>query len=349
MEYRFLGNSGLKVSVLSFGNWLTGNDPKFIETTKQVVKKCYESGVNFFDTAENYGKGEAEIQLGEALKVLNVPREDLVISTKVFFGTFKVGASDINRNGNSRKHVIEGVQASLKRLQLDYVDIVLAHRYDQDTPLEETCRAFNYVIEKGWAFYWGTSEWTVDQIAAAYGICDKLGLIKPITEQPQYNMLVREKVESEFVPLYDEYKLGTIVFSPLAGGILSGKYNDEIPKDSRIATLATFIKDAFYEKIFFNEKVYEKRRKALKEIAEIAKELGCSQAQLSLAWVIYNKDVSCALMGASSVAQLEENLKALEIYKKLTPEILERIEKILETRPERKMNWKSWQTFPPRR
>jgi len=348
MEYRFLGNSGLKISVLSFGNWLTNNDPKVLENTKQIVKRCYESGVNFFDTAEAYGRGEAERQMGEAIKALNVPREDLVISTKIFFGTVEEGKSKINRTGTSRKHVIEGLTASLKRLQLDYVDVVLSHRYDHETPIEETCRAFNHVIEKGMAFYWGTSEWSAEQITSAMGVCEKLGLIKPITEQPQYNMLVREKLESEFVPLFEEYKLGTTVWSPLAGGLLTGKYNDEVPKESRVANADAAVKK-IYDKMFFDEKIYEKRRKALKELAELAKELGCTQAQLALAWVIYNKDVSCALFGASSLAQVDDNMKAIDIYKKLTPEILERIEKILETRPERKMNWKSWQPFPARR
>lgn len=348
MEYRFLGNSGLKVSVLSFGNWLTNNDPKVIENTKQIVKRCHELGVNFFDTAEGYGRGEAERQFGEALKFLNVPREDLVISTKIFFGTVEEGKSKINRIGTSRKHIIEGLSASLKRLQLDYVDVVLAHRYDHETPIEETCRAFNWVINKGWAFYWGTSEWSAEQITTAMGVCERLGLIKPITEQPQYNMLVREKLESEYVPLFDEFKLGTTVWSPLAGGVLTGKYNDEVPPGSRVANADPFIKK-LYDRVFFDEKIYEKRRKALKEIAEIAKELGCTQAQLALAWVIYNKDVSCALFGASSIAQVEDNIKAVDVYRKLTPEILERIEKVLETRPERKMNWKTWQPFAARR
>lgn len=348
MEYRFLGNSGLKVSVLSFGNWLTNNDPKVIENTKQIVKRCHELGVNFFDTAEGYGRGEAERQFGEALKTLNVPREDIVVSTKIFFGTVEEGKSKINRTGTSRKHIIEGLQASLKRLQLDYVDVVLAHRYDHETPIEETCRAFNWVINKGWAFYWGTSEWSAEQITTAMGVCERLGLIKPITEQPQYNMLVREKLESEYVPLFDEFKLGTTVWSPLAGGVLTGKYNDEVPPGSRVANADPFIKK-LYDRVFFDEKIYEKRRKALKEIAEIAKELGCTQAQLALAWVIYNKDVSCALFGASTVAQVEDNVKAVDVYRKLTPEVLERIEKVLETRPERKMNWKSWQPFAARR
>lgn len=346
MEYRFLGNSGLKISVLSFGNWLTNNDPKALETTIQIVKRCYEGGVNFFDTAEAYGAGEAERQLGVALKSLNAPREDLVISTKLFFGDRKPGI--INGRGTSRKHIIEGMKNSLKRLQLDYVDIVYAHRYDHETPMEETCKAFNYLIEKGLSFYWGTSEWSAEQISHAMGVCEKLNLIKPIAEQPQYNLLVREKVEVEFGPIFDEFKLGTTVWSPMAGGILSGKYNEEVPKESRVANVDADVKQ-IYDRLFFNEKVYEKRRKALKEMALLAKDLDCTQAQLALAWVIFNKDVTCALFGASKVSQVEDNLKAVEIYKKLTPELLEKIENIMETRPERKMNWKSWQQFPPRR
>ena len=344
MEYRFLGNSGLKVSVLSFGNWLTNNDPGVLEQTIEIVKKCYDSGINFFDTAEGYGAGEAERQLGIALQKLNVPRQNLVVSTKIFFGTSQA----INGKGTSRKHLIEGLQASLKRLQLDYVDIVFAHRYDSETPLEETCRAFNYLIDKGLAFYWGTSEWSAEQIAKAMEICERLKLIKPIAEQPQYNIFVREKLEVEYAALFDQYKLGTTVWSPLAGGILTGKYNDEVPKESRIANADPFIK-SFYDKIFFGEKIYEQRRKAMKEFEVLAKELECSQAQLGLAWVIYNKDVSTAMFGASKIGQVDDNIKALEISKKLSKETLERIEKIFETRPETSTNYKTWQPFPPRR
>ena len=172
------------------------------------------------------------------------------------------------------------------------------------------------MIEKGLAFYWGTSEWSAEQILAAMGTCDRLGLIKPITEQPQYNMLIRDKLESELVPIFEEFKLGTTVWSPLAGGLLTGKYNDEIPKESRIANVEPRIK-AIYDKLFFDEKVYEKRRTALKEIGLIAKELGCTQAQLSLAWVIANKDVTCALFGASTLAQVDDNLKAVEVIEEI--------------------------------
>ena len=344
MEYRFLGNSGLKVSVLSFGNWLTNNDPTVLQQTIEIVKKCYDSGINFFDTAEGYGAGEAERQLGIALQKLDVPRQNLVVSTKIFLGTSKA----INGNGTSRKHLIEGLLASLKRLQLDYVDIVYAHRYDADTPLEETCRAFNYLIDKGLAFYWGTSEWSSEEIGKAMEICERLQLIKPITEQPQYNLLVRAKLEVEYAALFDQYKLGTTVWSPLAGGILTGKYNDEVPKDSRIANVDPFIK-SLYDKLFFGKEIYEQKRKSMKEFEVLAKELGCTQAQLALAWVVYNKDVSTAIFGASKISQVDDNLKALEICKKLTKEILERIEKIFGTRPETSLNYKTWQPFPPRR
>ena len=345
MEYRFLGNSGLKVSVLSFGNWLTNNDPSVLEKTIEIVKKCYDSGINFFDTAEGYGEGEAERQLGIALQKLNVPRQNLVVSTKIFFGT----SNTINGTGTSRKHLIEGLRASLKRLQLDYVDVVFAHRYDSETPLEETCRAFNYLINKGLAFYWGTSEWSSEEIGRTMEICERLQLIKPITEQPQYSILVREKMEVEYGALFDQYKLGTTVWSPLAGGILTGKYNDGVPKESRIAHADLFIKKEFYDKIFFGEKIYEKRRKAMKEFEIFAKELDCSQAQLALAWVIHNKDVSTAIFGASKISQVNDNLNALAISKKLSKEILESIEKLFETRPETALNYKVWQPFPSRR
>lgn len=352
MEYRFLGNSGIKVSLLSFGNWLTNDDPQTLDETIKIVKKCYDSGVNFYDTAEIYGGGEAERQFGIALKALNVPREELVVSTKIYFGlkgTDQPGRSKPNTVGTSRKHVIEGLLASLKRLQMDYVDIVYAHRYDPETPLEETCRAFNHVIQKGLAFYWGTSEWSVEEIVKAMEICDKLKLIRPIVEQPQYNMLVREKVESDYASLYEEYKLGLTVWSPLAGGILTGKYINGIPEGSRMENIDEVLKVNYYDPLFFGEHIIEKRKKTLNELNEISKELGCSLTQLALAWIISNPDVSTAILGAKNMAQIEEDLKAIEVYKKINKNILDRIEKILGTKPERKMNWKNWKSLPSRR
>ena len=203
MEYRYLGNSGLRVSVLSYGNWCEHDDDK---RTVECVKTSLEHGVNFFDTAEIYGLGVAETTLGKALKELNVPREKIVVSTKIF-----KNGDDPNDSFESRKHIIEGVKQSLKRLQLDYVDVVFCHRYDRCTPLEETCRAMNYVINKGWAFYWGTSEWRADQIERAIKICEKLNLIPPIVEQCEYSMLERKKVDNEYFDLFRMYKLGTTI------------------------------------------------------------------------------------------------------------------------------------------
>ena len=316
MEYRYLGNSGLRVSVLSFGNW--EHDEK---KTLECVKTCLNNGINFFDTAESYGLGTAEIALGKALKELNVPREKVVISTKIFRN-----GTDPNDMFESRKHIIEGVKLSLKRLQLEYVDVVFCHRYDMRTPLEETCRAMNYVINKGWAFYWGTSEWRADQIERAIKICEKLNLIPPIVDQCEYSMLERNKVDNEYSDLFKMYKLGTTIWSPLKGGILTGKYLNEIPEGTRLAKL-DFMKNRYdKEKDTINPKIAK-----LKEFAE--KKVGCSLAQLAVSWVIANKDVSTCILGASKASQLEENFKALEIYKKLTPELLTEIDTILDNCP----------------
>lgn len=226
--------------------------------------------------------------------------------------------------------------------------MIFAHRFDHETPLEETCRAFNLVIQKGLAFYWGTSEWSSNEIKNAIEICEKLGLEKPITEQPQYNMLVRENMENELVPLFDEFKLGTTAYAPLAGGILTGKYNYEIPKNARLGNPDPHLRK-MYEGLLFGEKIFERRIQELKELEILAKNMGCTLAQLSLAWVIYNKDVSCAIFGANSVHQVEENLKAIEISKKLTNEILENIEKILQNKPVRRMDYKTYKPLPSRR
>ena len=229
MEYRYLGNSGLRVSVLSFGNWLNSNKPEDYEITRDAMKMCFEAGVNFFDTAEIYGFGEAETIMGKAFQELGFKREEIVVSTKIF----KIGTG-VNDTFLSRKHIMEAISAQLKRLQLDYVDVLFCHRPDYETPLEETCRAMHSVIEQGKAFYWGTSEWTADRITKAIEICDKYGLHKPIVEQPQYSMLARQKFENEYRLVFQEYKYGTTIWSPLAGGILSGKYNDgNIPEGSR--------------------------------------------------------------------------------------------------------------------
>ena len=271
MEYRFLGNTGLKVSILSFGNWLNSNEEKDYELTRDAIKKCYDAGVNFYDTAEIYGFGNAETAMGRAFKELGLKREELVVSTKIF----KSGPG-VNDTFLSRKHIIEGLNNSLKRLQLEYVDVVFCHRPDFDTPLEETVKAMHQVIEDGKAFYWGTSEWPADRIAKAIEICERLSLHKPIVEQPQYNMLHRDTFEKEYRRIFSEYKYGTTVWSPLAGGILSGKYNDGvIPEGSRYDNHK--ILDRIWTTYMGPTKKDETLKK-LNALADYAKELGYSQA-----------------------------------------------------------------------
>jgi voltage-dependent potassium channel beta subunit len=226
MPYRYLGNTGIRVSVLGWGNWINHSDEE--EMALKTIKCAYDNGVNYLDTAEIYGFGKAEICIGNALEKLKIPREDLIISTKIFRS-----GMGMNQCFLSRKHIIEGLQNSLKRLKLDYVDIVFCHRYDNYTPIEEVCRAMNWCIEKGWAFYWGTSEWRASEIEEAHNVCEKYNLHKPVVEQPQYNWLHRNRFEKEYRPLFEKNKLGTTIWSPLFSGILTGKYIKEVPKGSR--------------------------------------------------------------------------------------------------------------------
>ncbi len=339
MEYKNLGSTGLKVSVIGMGGFLSSYGPTETENLKQIIKKAYELGVNFFDTAEAYGFGQSETALGKIFKELNLPREQLVVSTKLFWGPGD-GPNDV---GLSRKHIIEGTNNSLKRLQLDYVDVIFCHRPDFETPVEETCRAFDYLINNGKAFYWGTSEWPVERIMEAFRICEKLGLHKPVVEQPEYSMLNRTKLEKEYLPLFQDHGLGTTVWSPLAAGVLSGKYNNGIPAGARFDSNDPTMK-MFYD-IYLGENTRGNTMKILKGLEEIVKELGCTQAQLAYAWVLKNPNVSVCMMGASRVSQLEENIKALEVAKKLTPELLERISKVLENTPTGHFNFKLWKPF----
>ncbi|MGL1935997.1 MAG: aldo/keto reductase [Fibrobacterales bacterium] len=329
MQYNRLGTSGLQVSELSFGSWVTFHDQLGIAEAKKCMHAAFEAGVNFFDNAEAYAGGKAEVVMGEALKEFN--RDELVISTKIFWGGKKP-----NQEGLSRKHIIEGTQNALKRFDLDYVDLLYCHRPDPHTPIEETVRAMNWCIEKGYAFYWGTSEWTAKEIQEAIDICDRLGLIRPTMEQPQYNMLVRDKVEREFAPLYAKYGLGTTIWSPLASGVLTGKYNDGIPKDSRLAQV-DWLRDMFQNEGGFlsGDEVILK----IKKITEIAQDLGCSTAQLALAWCLKNPHVSTVITGASRIEQVTENMKAIEIKKSLTEELMTTIDEILGNKPDMSAEW----------
>lgn len=330
MLFRYLGNSGLKVSVLSWGNWINTKE----DATYEIIKTAYNNGVNFFDTAEIYGNGEGETTLGLALKKLNAPRESLVISTKIFSC-----GKGVNDNFLSRKHIIEGLRNSLKRLQLEYVDVVFCHRPDSNTPIEETCRAMNWVIDKGMAFYWGTSEWSAAQIMEAYNLCDKLNLIRPICEQPQYNLFTREKLENEYALLFQKYKMGTTIWSPLMSGILTGKYMTGIPKGSRgdLFMETANLHFAFYEK---NKDSWNEKLTKLKAIAE---RFGSSLASLAIAWAIKNPCVSTCILGASRIEQLEENLLALKILPLLTDDIEKEIEEILGNMPLAETDWMTFQ------
>jgi voltage-dependent potassium channel beta subunit len=304
MEYRYLGPTGLRVSVVSWGNWINNSNDQL---TVDSVKFCLDHGINFFDTAELYGFGVAETSLGKALKQLNVQREKIVVSTKLY----KVGM-DPNDTFLSRKHIIEGIRNSLKRLQLDYVDIVFCHRFDRYTPLEETCRAMDWVINQGLAHYWGTSQWSASQIIEAYKICEKLNLIAPVVEQSNYNMMVRDRIESEYRDLFKRYRMGTTIWSPLESGILAGRYLNGIPDDSRYK-LKREIAGNDMQQYIDSKKEWDEKLLKLKDIAE--KKLNCSLAQLTIAWIIANPDCTSTILGASRVSQLEEILKQLKFIK----------------------------------
>ena len=324
MKYRYLGNSGLKVSELSFGSWVTFGSQVDVDKAISLMKIAFESGVNFFDNAEVYSSGQSEEIMGEAIRKIGWKQQDLVLSTKIFWG-----GEGPNERGLSRKHIIEGMDGSLKRMGLEYVDLIFAHRPDIHTPIEETVRAFNHLIDQGKAFYWGTSEWSAQQIMEAYGVARQEHLIPPLMEQPQYNMFHRERVEVEYQRLYTEIGLGTTIWSPLASGLLTGKYNDGIPKDSR-ANLEGY---EWLRKRFTDEEAKGQIKKVVK-LSGVAQDLGCTTAQLALAWCLMNPNVSTVITGASKPAQVKENMKALEVVDQLTQDVVETIEGILDNKPE---------------
>lgn len=330
MEYRFLGRSGLQVSTLSFGAWVTFGDQVGEDVAFDLMKAAVDAGINFFDNAEVYADGDAETVMGRVIRRAGFKRSDLVLSTKIFWG-----GGGVNDRGLSRKHLIEGTDAALKRLQTDYVDLIFCHRPDPRTPIEETVRAMNTIIESGRAFYWGTSEWSAAQLMEAHGIARQLGLIGPLMEQPQYNMFHRDRVEREYAPLYDAIGLGLTIWSPLAGGMLTGKYNDGIPPGTR-ATLPGY---EFLHKRYVDDEA-TRRIEKVRRLQPIAQLLGCSLAQLAIAWTIKNPRVSTTILGATRVAQLEENLGALEVAARITPSELEQIEAVLQNRPAQEYDWR---------
>src|ERR1051325_3812257 len=323
MEYRHLGKAGIRVGELSFGSWVTFHNQADVETAAEMMAVAYESGVNFFDNAESYASGKSEEVMGAALKQLGWRRSSYLISTKFYWGIHN-GVNE--KNTLNRKRLIEGINESLQRLQLDYVDLIYCHRPDKTTPIEETFWAMHNIIEWGKAIYWGTSEWSTGEIVAAIEIAERHHLHKPVTEQPVYNLFERQHFTKDYERVYRDYGYGTTTWSPLASGLLTGKYNEGIPADSRGALKGY---DWLREKLTDQEKLAKVRA-----LEPIANELDCSLSQLALAWCLKNPFVSTVITGASRVEQVHENMKATEVAPKLTPEILERIDQIFEVREE---------------
>ncbi len=312
MRYRRLGNSGLKVSAVSIGGWINFGEGKVAEdAAQQVVETAYAQGINFFDLADIYGKGEAEKQMGAVLK--QYPRHTLVISSKVFWPM----SDDINDRGLSRKHILESLDKTLERLETPYIDIYFCHRPDPDTPIRETAQAMNKLIEAGKVHYWGTSEWEAWQIGEAYDLCERYGWHHPRVEQPNYSMLKREKVEKQILPATVPRGIGIVPFSPLANGMLTGKYDAGIPDDSRF-NRELWLRDRY---------MTEDNIQRVKNLKPLADELGLTRGQLALAWLLRHPSISSVITGATKASQLEENVKAAEID--LTPDMIARIEDVL--------------------
>jgi voltage-dependent potassium channel beta subunit len=308
------------VSALSFGSWLTFGKQIQDGTAEALMHKAYDAGVNFFDNAEIYARGQSEIVMGEILKKSGWDRTSYLVSSKVFWGGDKP-----NQFGLSRKHVMEACEAALKRLQVDYLDMYFCHRPDKNTPVEETVWAMHHLIQQGKVLYWGTSEWSAQEIQEAYGVARQYNLIPPTMEQPQYNMLHRQRVEVEYRKLYSGVGLGTTIWSPLASGLLTGKYNDGSADKTRLD-----IEGMDWLK---NRVLLEENLAKVAKLMDLAKEMGTTAARLALAWTLKNPNVSTAIMGASRMEQLEDNLKALELVPQLTEEIMQKIEDILQNKP----------------
>ncbi len=319
MEYRRLGRSGLKVSAISLGAWVTYGSQVGEDVAYACMTEAFERGVNFFDNAEAYASGKAEAIMGNVIRRAGWKRSDVVISTKLFWG-----GKGPNDKGLSRKRIVEGTERSLARLQLDYVDLLFCHRPDPETPIEETVRAMNHVIAQGKALYWGTSEWSADEIRDAAAVAAREHLIGPTSEQPQYNMFHRDRVETEYAPLYDEMGLGTTIWSPLASGLLTGKY-DQGPVRGTRAELPGM---EWLREELVGESARPKIEK-VKKLATVAGRLGCSRAQLAIAWCLKNPRVNSAITGATRREQVTENVGALAISDRLTPDTMSEIDRIL--------------------
>lgn len=324
MEYRRLGKSGLQVSLLSFGSWVSFSKQINDKVADELMGIAYDNGINFFDNAEVYALGESEKMMGRVLKKKKWDRTSYTVSSKVFWG-WRGKNNKPNQTGLSRKHIMEACDEALQRLQVDYLDMFFCHRPDKNTPVEETVWAMNHLIQQGKVLYWGTSEWSGVEIMESHKVAQHYRLIGPTMEQPQYNLFERNKMENEFLQIFKTTGLGTTIWSPLASGLLTGKYNEGVPKGSRFALEGfDWLKDRW---------VVEDKVKKVRKLSELAAKLGVSTASLSIAWCIKNPHVSTAILGATKKAQLMDNLSALDVMKKLTPEIMEKIETIMKTKP----------------
>jgi voltage-dependent potassium channel beta subunit len=320
MQYRRLGRSGQQVSELTLGSWVTYHNQVDTKAATEMLAAAYDAGINFFDNAEIYAKGQSEVVMGEAFKALNWPRLNYVVSTKFFWGLDRDGAAINRKDTLNRKYLMQAIDGSLQRMQLDFIDLIYCHRPDPLTPIEETVRAMSDIIGQGKALYWGTSEWSAADIRAAWEIAERHHLHKPVMEQPQYHLFHRQRVETEYARLYEDIGLGLTTWSPLASGLLTGKYQTGVPAGSRGALesmgfLLSGLTDAA-------------KNAAVGKLAEIATELGGNVAQLAIAWVNRNPRVSTVILGASKLSQLQDNLGALALTPKLTPDVLTRIDAI---------------------
>ena len=318
MQYRRLGRSGLRVSTLSLGSWVTYHNQVDTGSAAEMLAAAFDAGINFFDNAEAYAAGQSEEIMGRAFKQLAWPRLNYVVSTKFFWGLDRNGDAVNRKDTLNRKYLMQAIDGSLKRFGLDFVDLVYCHRPDPHTPIEETARAMSDIINQGKALYWGTSEWSAADIRAAWGVCDRHGWHKPVVEQPQYNLFTRQRVEQEYARLYEDIGLGLTTWSPLASGLLTGKYKSGVPDGSRGALESmAFLRDGL---------THPAKNAAVAQLEPIAAGLGGTVAQLALAWVATNPRVSTVITGASRVEQLKANLGALDLLDKLTPEVMARID-----------------------
>jgi voltage-dependent potassium channel beta subunit len=329
MEYRRLGRSGLQLSVLSFGSWVTFHKQIDDSIADELMGVAYDSGINFFDNAEVYALGESEKMMGRVLKKKNWDRTSYIISSKVYFG-WRGKNNKPNQKGLSRKHIVEACHEALQRLQHDYLDLYFCHRPDPTVPIEEVVWTMHNLIQQGKILYWGTSMWSGAEIMEAHRVAQQYSLIGPTMEQPQYNMFERFKMEMDYLPVFQNVGLGTTIWSPLAAGFLTGKYNEGIPEGSRLSITGF---DWLKERWLQDEKL-----KKVKQLSELAKQLGVSLATLAIAWTISNPNVTSTILGATKKEQLQENLKALDTLAVLKPDVMEKIEGILQNKPMQDLN-----------